>query len=238
MSPWLAPSSTTTCVRVRKGKATNSTVLTFMAISRLLEENGQFVFVCGKARYERQIAVLPENEGTYAVIEVEELFEGTREPCVILFGLHPGNRGANQSGPLETRVVQAQDLDFAANWVIGMRDKALGGYNHITTREYHSYRRVEEFKAIQEEYNRRILARIKTREFDAQLAEKQRIQWLPSPFAKLALTQAGKFNDFYGLNGQPVAYFVQNERLWHFGCACGGWQSNCSHAGVQLTSAK
>jgi len=199
----------------RKGKSTNSTVFTFMAIHRLLAEQGQYVFVCAKARYERQISVMPENEGTYAVIECETLFEGTNEPCVILFGLHPGNRAAGSNGPLEVREVKATDLDFAANWVIGLRDKALGGYNHVTTRDYGAYRRVEEFKAIQEEYNRRILARIKTREFDAQLAEKQRIQWLPSPFAKLALTQAGKFNDFYGLNGQPVAYFVQNERLWH-----------------------
>jgi SNF2 family DNA or RNA helicase len=200
---------------IRKGKATNSTVFTFMAINRLLDEHGQYVFVCGKNRYERQIVPLSEHEGVYAVMEVPELFEGTREPCVVLFGIHPGNRAAMQQGPLETRVVQAQDLDFAANWVIGLRDKALGGFGHIARHEYGIYHRVEEFKAVQEEYNRRILARIKTREFDAQLTEKQRIQWLPSPFAKLALTQAEKYNDFYGLNGQPVAYFVQNERLWH-----------------------
>ena len=200
----------------RGGNSTNSTVFTFMAIHRLLSDTGQYVFVCGKNRYERQIKNLPENDGTYAVIEVDgALFEGTQEPCVILFGLHPGNRSAVQNGPLETREVRAQDLDFSANWVIGVRDKALGGYNHISTREYGGYKRVEEFKAIQEEYNRRILARIKTREFDAQLTDKKRIQWMPSPFAKLALDQAGKLHDFYGLNGQPVAYFVQNERLWH-----------------------
>ena len=199
----------------RKGKSTNSTVLTFMAIHRLLAEDGQYIFVCGKNRYERQIAPLPENEGTYAVIECDQLFEGTREPCVILFGIHPGNRAVAQHGPLETRELTVDMLDLAANWVIGTRDKALGGYNHVSTHEYGTYHKVEEFKAIQEEYNRRILARIKTREFDAQLTDKQRIQWMPSPFAKLALQQAGKLNDYYGLNGQPVAYFVQNERLWH-----------------------
>lgn len=201
---------------IRGGKPTNSTVFTFLALQNILDEDGQFVFICGASRFDRQIAQLPDAEaGIYAVIECDDLFEGTREPCVIAFGLHPANRATGQSGVLERRTLPRDMLDMAGTWVLGHRTTALGNYNRVSTRDHLSYRRVEEFKSVQEEYNRRVLAKIKTREFDAQLYNGDHIQWLPSPYAKLSLQQAGKLYDFNGLNGQPVAYFAQNERVWY-----------------------
>lgn len=199
---------------IRNGKPTNSTVLTFIMLNRLLAEDGQFMFICGAGRHERQIAQLDEYSTVYAVIECDDLFEGTREPCAILFGLHDNLRSVTDTGVLGTRKVPRDMLDLTAAWVLELRSKALDTYGRISRGTYSNYQRIEQFKTLQPEYDRRVEKRIKTREFDAQLYNGDHIQWLPSAFAKQALTQAGLAYEFNGLNGQPVAYFAQNERLW------------------------
>lgn len=195
------------------GKPTNSTVLTYIYCSRLLAEEGQLIFICGRDRFYRQVKDLPEAKGIYAVIEVEDLFEGTSLPCVIAFAIDEGNREPSSIG-FDARPFTKDTLDLAHTWVIEKREAALGRYNSVRTSEYRGDI-VDEFKAVQDEYNRRIEKRIKTREFDAQLKDKSHIQWLPSAFAQLSLATAGEKHSFTGLNGQPVTYFSQNERLWN-----------------------
>ena len=199
---------------LRDGKPTNSTVLTLMMVNRLLSENGQFMFICAQNRYEKQITQIADHSTVYAVIECEDLFEGTREPSVILFGLHDAIRSAATPGVLGNRKVSLDMLDLCGDWVLELREKALDDYSSVARSEYATYQRTEELPKLQGEYDRRIEKRIKTREFDAQLYNGDHIQWYPSAFANLALRQAGLLGDFNGLNGQPVAYFAQNERLW------------------------
>lgn len=199
---------------LRDGKPTNSTVLTLMMVNRLLAEDGQFAFICGASRYERQLTQLPDHSTIYAVIQCDDMFEGTREPTVILFGIHDALRSPARPGVIDRRTVTRDMLDLCGSWVIAQRNEAMDTYARLAVNEYAAYTRPEQFKAIQDEYNRRLEKRIKTREFDAQLFNGDHIQWLPSGFAKMSLQQAGLLNDFHGLNGQHVAYFAQNERLW------------------------
>lgn len=199
---------------LRDGKDTNSTVLTLMMVTRLLAEDGQFMLICGQGRHERQLKQLPDYSMVYAVIHCDDLFEGTQEPVDILFGVHDALRSTAQVGVLGERTVGRDMLDLCASWVTDLREKALDEYTRVAYRSWSAHQRVDEFKKVQDEYNRRVEKRIKTREFDAQLYNGDHIQWLPSAFATLALRQAGLLDDFYGLNGQPIAYFAQNERLW------------------------
>lgn len=199
----------------RDGKATNSTVLTFIYISRLLAEDGQYAFICGRDRFHRQITKLPESSGIYAVVECDELFEGTGLPCAIVFGVHPGYRSQQTEG-FASRSVPLDMLDLTAQWVKEERSKALGAYNHVSGHTY-AYDRPKQFEHIQDEYNRRLEGRTKAnREYDALLFDGgKKVQWFPSAFAQIAIKQRGGDSAFYGLNGMPITYFAQNDRVWN-----------------------
>lgn len=198
----------------RDGKSVNSTVLTLVYVNRLLAEDGQFAFICGRDRFHRQVAALPEASGIYAVIECDDLFEGTTLPCVIAFGIHDQLRSAASIG-FVTKKVTRDMLDIMGQWVLDQREKALQTY--CEPRTYGStYGWDESFKTIQNEYQRRLEGRTKAnREYDALLIGGTNIQWLPSAYANLALNSVSDNYAFHGLNGQPIAYFGSNESLWN-----------------------
>jgi hypothetical protein len=199
----------------RGGKATNSTVLTFVYLNRLLSEDGQYVFVCGAKRFYDRIAKLEEASGVYAVVECEDLFDNVTIPCVVAFGIHPSLRSHDGKQGFEKRKLTRDMLDLAGDWVTEQRDEALGRYNRVSSHTYGTYAYDTKFKVIQDEYNRRLEGRVKlNREYDALLVGGKAIQWLPSAYAKLALSQTNDERAFQGLNGQPINYFGQNERLW------------------------
>ncbi len=201
---------------VRGGKPTNSALMTFLFINRLLSEDGQFVFVDGKNHFHRAIEPLAEAKGIYAVIYVDDLFEGTKHPCAIAFGIHPENRSEGSSG-FQGREVTANMLDLCGDWVRELRQEALGPYNYLASHTYGHHILPDNFKGIQQEYDRRVEHRLGTRkrEYDAQLVGGKVVQWLPSAFAQIALRQTGDAYAFEGLNGQSANYFIQNERLWN-----------------------
>jgi hypothetical protein len=201
---------------IRGGKPLNSAVATFIYGSRLLSEQGQFIFVCGAARFFKQIADLPEAKGIYAVVECDDLGANNNFalPCVVAFGIAEGNRSAESVG-YETRKFDLQYLDLAAPWIEELREKALGRRNYVATSTYTSYELPDIFKTIQKEHDRRTQKRLKTdREFDCLLVGGKMIQWLPSGFAIRALQQNGEYYTLNGLNGQSLNYFVTNERIW------------------------
>lgn len=198
----------------RDGRNVNSTVLAFVYAIRLLAEDGQLAFIAGRDRFYRQIADLPEAAGVYAVVECDELFEGTTLPCVIAFAITPGNRPPSTVG-YEKRTVTIDMLDLLGDWVIEQRETALTHRNSIATYDYGSYQRPKHMEILATEYDRRMEIRTKAnREYDALLIGGKAIQWLPSGFARLALNNADDGQAFNGLNGQPITYFATNERLW------------------------
>jgi len=198
----------------RDGKATNSAVLTWVYSSRLLDDSGQLIFVCGRDRFYRQIEKLDENASTYAVIECDNLFDNVTIPCVVAFAIHAGIRSATSTG-YETRAMPREMLDLAGDWVRGLRDKARDPYHSLARSGAYGHHRSEALTKIQTEYDRRLEGRVKAnREYDAILVGGKAIQWMPSGFAQLALNTENDQYAFHGLNGQPVTYFAQNERLW------------------------
>ncbi|MBA2726505.1 MAG: hypothetical protein H0U53_10985 [Actinobacteria bacterium] len=199
----------------RDGKSTDSTTLTFALCSRLLSENGQLVFVAGRDRFYRQVMALNEAKGIYAVIECDDMFEGVTIPCVMAFGINPGNRSAGDEG-YASREVGLDMIDLMAPWVEEQREKALGNYNSVSRHSYGTYKMPEHFETIQKEHDRRLEGRSKkNREYDALLVGGKIIQFLPSAFAILALSNAGKSGNFAGLHGQNIHYFSSNERMWN-----------------------
>jgi SNF2 family DNA or RNA helicase len=200
---------------INNGRPTNSTVATFIYANRLLSEQGQLAFLCGKARWERQLRDLPEAEGIYAMIDVEGLFDNVMLDCCILFGIHPGNRSAESVGFTERKATN-DTLDLMGPWVSELRQKALGHYNYLTERTRNTHTTTDNFKAIQSEYDRRLEKRLgkgARHEFDVAL-ENAKIKYSPSAYAQMALRRQSDDYTFSGLNGQPVNYFALNERLW------------------------
>lgn len=199
---------------VNGGKPMNSAKMTMAYLDRLLADDGQFMFIDGANHFFTKIEGMEEAAGVYAVIECDDLFEGTNHPCVIAFGIKPGLRSAGSTG-YEKRQVPCDMLDLCGDWVKECRTQALGDYNHVSTVTYAHYQLPGQFKSINTEYRRRVENRLKKgREYDAQLYGGKLIQWLPSGFATLALRHAGDQHAFEGLNKSAVTYFAQNERLW------------------------
>ena len=198
----------------RSGKQTNSAELTFAYIQRLLSDDGQYVFIDGKNHFYKRIAAMDGAEGIYAVIECDDMFEGTAHPCVIAFGINPGIRSAESMGYVQ-RTFTLDTLDLAGQWVTDARTNALGRYNRVASSHWYSHDLPKQFETIQKEYNRRLEGRIKqNREFDGLIRADGRLQWLPQAYATMALEKLGDRHAFHGLNGQPLNYFTNNERLW------------------------
>ena len=206
--PWEEPT-------IRGGKRTNSGTMAFIMGIRMLKDEGQMAFICGKGQWEKNISVLPEASGVYAVIEVPDLFDNVRQECVIAFAIHPNNRAASSEGFL-TRVLARDQLDLIQGWVCDTRDNALGDYNSVTTWMGHFElgQFTEAFKTIAAEYRRRSDKRLaKDREFDMWVSGKE-VRCLPSGYAQAAIHKLGDRNAFTGIDHQSLNYFAQNELLW------------------------
>ncbi len=70
---------------IAEGKNGSSTVRAFQAMLKLLGRYGQAAFICGRDRYTKEIAPLPEAKHVWAKIEVEDYFEGVELPSVQCF---------------------------------------------------------------------------------------------------------------------------------------------------------
>lgn len=201
-----------------EGAPTNSTKLTWFYINQILAEDGQIAFIAGRDRFLKDIAGTPAGRGVYAVVECEDLFEGTVLPSVIAFAMHPAMRTAASEGFAE-RKVPREMLDLVAEWVRDARSEAADTYSRFAHRDFQSHRRAEAWKAVQEEYERRVEKRLgsKKREFDVQLVggEGGTVQVLPSNFALAALHKLGKTHDVTRMNNHSVNYFANNEREWN-----------------------
>jgi hypothetical protein len=199
----------------RGGKPTNSAELTWFYVQQLLAEDGQFIFVDGAGHFDRTMPDLPGFKGVYAIIECDDLFEGTVHPCVVAFGVHEAVRSASHEG-VSRRKFTLDTLDLAGEWLTDIRYEACGRYNNFCTSTWSAHTWVDDWKVVQTEYDRRLEGRTKkNREYDALLVGSSKIQWLPSAYAQMALAKESDQRAFQGLNGQPVNYFAQNERLWN-----------------------
>lgn len=68
---------------ISDGKAGSSTVRAFQVMLKLLGRYGQAAFICGRDRYSKEIARLPEAKHVWAKIEVDDFFDGVELPCVL-----------------------------------------------------------------------------------------------------------------------------------------------------------
>lgn len=70
-------------------KKKSSTLRAFELVSRLLDGRGQAAFICGRDRFDREIAAHPEANAIWAKIEVNDLFEGVGLACVVCLMVGP-----------------------------------------------------------------------------------------------------------------------------------------------------
>ena len=207
--PWNEPT-------YRDGKATNSAELTWWYMQQMLAEDGQMIFVDGLNHVNSKIVTMPGSAGIYAIIECDDLFEGTVHPIGIVFAVHEELGSRTEGTEIARRKFTLDTLDLAGEWLREQRKTILGRYNDPAHRNWGSHEWPDKWKTIQTEYERRLEGRIKkNREYDALLVGSSKVQFLPSAFATLALHKEGDSRAFHGLNGQSINYFTQNERLWN-----------------------
>jgi len=202
----------------KDGQPVNSTKLAFFYCMQILAYDGQLAFIAGRDRFYKEIIGEPMARGIYAVVECDDLFEGTTLPCVIAFGINPEMRGdwkAEDGSGYVKRECPRDMLDLLASWVTDHRKLALKPYERVAQRDYESHKRQTAWKAVQEEYERRVEGRIKKREFDVQLVGGKVLQVMPSSFAAAALQKTHRLHDVNRMNNHSVNYFANNEREWN-----------------------
>jgi hypothetical protein len=207
---------------INDGRPVGSARLTFIWSMRMLAEDGQIVFICGKDQFHREIAPLPEAKGIYYVVEVDDLFEGTTHPSAIAFGVHPELRKhyrLDETQGFETKAVPMEMLDLVGPKVLEARNVAThNGYNSVAHRTWgggHLWK--DAFEAIQKEYDRRkaVAEGEKTkREFDIELVGGKMLSVQPSAFAQLALAKRDLLRSLKMLHGKTIDWFASYERDW------------------------
>lgn len=205
---------------INQGEEMSSTKLTFIALHRLLTHDGQYVFVCGKNRWEKECADLEEAETVYAILDVPDLFPDVTIPCVVVCGLADGSyiqHAFKQEGPRRREFSRAT-LDLAATWAQETRTEALGRYGHrLASYSYSTNTLQEAFPAIQKEYDQRLRERLGKyeRKYDFALGDKKnQMKVAIGAYAKLILSRSGDLGTLERLHNHNLNYFRQNEAAW------------------------
>ena len=206
---------------IEDGKEMSSTKLTWHMIHRLLTYNGQFVFICGRDRFERELAETEEAEDIYAIIDCNDLFPDVELPCVIVLGHKASMHHEFKTRPLADRPRReftVGTLDLAFQWVQEARNASFGGYatHKLATYSYNQGNIETAWKAMQKEYDQRKKERLGKyeRKFDFELKSGGKIKAVLSPYAQLILARTGDLAALERLNNHDVNYFRTNEKLW------------------------
>lgn len=197
---------------IEDGRELSSTKLTFIYLNRLLSHNGQYIFICGRDRYEREIAELPEAKGVYAIIEINDLFEDVVLPCVIVFGLRPDFKKTETEPP--RREFTRATLDLASAWV--EEHRRVANFHSVASYTYYSEKYADAWTAIQKEYNVRLKERLDEkfqRKFDIELHGNV-LNVVLSPYAQITLNRSGDLYTIRSLHRHNVNYFRMNEASW------------------------
>lgn len=196
----------------KDGAQVGSALLTLYYINRLLADHGQFVFLCGRDRFYRELAPKPEARGIYCAIDCPDLFDDVELPSTIAFGIKPTS-DERVTPTIERREVMRDSLDLAVRWVEEQRPDDEFGLTQPRDACFTSWK--DAFPAIQREYSRRTDERVKTREFDLGLVGKERLDCQPSAYATLLLNEGGDLHFVKTLHNQSIHYFTQNEAAWN-----------------------
>lgn len=200
---------------VDEGKPMSSTKLAYILAHRLLSHDGQLIFVAGRDRFERECMDLPEADGIYAIIEVEDLFPDVRLPCVIVCGVSTELHDDPDFVPARQQLTTEQLGSMASMWATEERRKFLG-YARVATHSYGSHTLADAWPAIQTEYERRLSLRMETRKsaYDV-YAERDVLRVELNAYKKIVLARmGGKLRQLESLNRHQLNYFHTNESAW------------------------
>jgi hypothetical protein len=216
---------------IEDGKKLGSTLLTWKYVEQMLTDDGQFVFITGKNRFYREIEGTSFAKGIYFVIECADLFEGTNEPCVIAWGVHPDVRedaiynphAADSTSRYEntegyvTKVASRSELKNLAGQIRSQR-KAAQGDNRIYSNTWGGMAQfLEAWEAVQAEHKIRVRMakgqKIANDAFDL-WADGDKIRVKPSAFAQIVLAQEHKLRPLLKLANKKLNWFASYEQDW------------------------
>lgn len=196
---------------INNKKRGSSTLRAFQMMLNLLGKHGQAAFICGRDRYIKEIAPLPEAKQVWAKVEVEDFFEGVELPCVLCLVVGESAVKANAENPLEMKV-RRHELELC--WTRLHADREiLTGQNPVLAK--YGYSNVDEvFQAAAAEHNRRSHG-IERKGHDVSLVgSKLRVRL--GEYAKVALAQQGyqALRNVKQLNGLATSWVALNPKGW------------------------
>lgn len=196
------------------GKKTSSTAIAFQMMMRLLDGNGGGIFICGRDRYNREVAPLPEARGVWAQIEVDDLFEGVTLPCVVSFVV-----GLDFAASVELSDVHKVKSTRAE--MIGLGD-ALNEQAARLMNQRYRYRYTvgkdlpDQWQAAKAEAKRRKEAKKVDEGPDLRLT-RNKIKVTLSEFAKVGLATSDDYQALsrvQGLDGLGASWAALNSKTW------------------------
>jgi hypothetical protein len=197
------------------GRAENSTVAVWRMSLALLASEGVGAFICGRDRFRREVLSREDAAGVFAIVECEDLFDGTALPCVIAFFVGSEDRSDNDGGLLVQTQASREEL---AEPALGHEIKrALRDTGHYYTGSL-SYRQagpVDPWRLVARELERRRREQASQRPtYSVELRGRDRLAIRPGPFVRQALAQAGRLKLVETLHNQPVGHFALNALDW------------------------
>lgn len=195
------------------GTTETSTVATWRMAMGLLDTYGAGAFIAGRDRFLRSILDRDDAAGVYTLVELDDLFDGVSLPCVLAFFVAPENVSADVgSGPLRL-AAKREELPGLAQQIIAEREQVAGFVAEYPSRRRLSHR--DCFAKVDGELQRRRGESASSRQrFDLALRG-NRVSALPSPFARIALSEHDRLREVERLHRQPVTYFALNPREWN-----------------------
>lgn len=190
-------------------KKGSSTRRAFQMMCRLLDSFGQAAFICGRDRYAKEIATLPEARQVWAKIEVTDFFEGVDLPIVLC--LVVGTYGVDEGGEQLTLTTTREALPKLADQLeIEREDRTsfheMGSGDH---------KRIEAVFATAASEHRRRSEGTERKGFDLTLMG-QKIRVRLGEYSKVALAEDGyqSLRSVQDLNGLATSWVALNPKGW------------------------
>jgi SNF2-related domain len=195
------------------GTRISSTEATWEIAQALLEEQGCGLMITGRDRFHREIARRADAAGVYALLDVEDLFDGVTLPTTLAWFVHPGAvRHPRPGGPLQLTATREELLALAPE-LLAERERVaplagLGpdqGCVRLQSRLHLVARQIE---------HQRLAAAARRPAQDISLAGGSlRVQLSPLAAAELA-QRSGGVGWVERLDRQPLSYFGLAAREW------------------------
>lgn len=199
-----------------------SVKLAFLWSLDLMDSTGQGMMLCDRHDLEKHVLTCEEAKSIYAVVDIEgPVWENVETPVSLVFFVKPTNlgyriRNLGHGDYMRRFTAPKAHLMPLVDDITRQRDYVADYVYTRGEREYQVSYRVDRFKGLRQEYDRRRTLQEKGRAaitHNLDLKGKK-LRFYLNAYARERLAKAGNLRQLELLNGQSVSYFATNTRDW------------------------